>query len=496
MKNKLLKNIKINLYITLATGILNFLSNKYFIKYMGPETLGLMRLFTQMITYLSLVEMGMGTASTYALYKPLIEKDIKKINIVTSTIAYFYKKISFGIFCIGIVLSFSLPFFIKNDNYGNQIYIYWLLYVINTSIGYTFAKYSILFIANQEYDFVRKIQGIGKIIFQCLQIVVIIKVQSFILFIIIMMFENLYNYYFYSKHYKNYYNYIEKVPKKDKGIMTDMKNLFWHKLAGLIVHNTDYIVLSKFVSLTVVGIYSSYLMISRIILTLINIITPVLTPKIGLFVAKNNKEKVYEYWRELYGIYFFIATIFIVCTYNLIFPFIKLWLGEEFLLSKVTVICILINLYIELIRGITDSFKESCGFFDDIYSPILEGVINLVFSLILVQKFELNGVIIGTITSNIIIIALLKPILVFKRCFGKTGIDYLKSSAKLLFLSGTSIFLIQIVVNRYLIIRLSNICNWISFIQNAFILGIVSFFIVIAVFILDNKFRKIIKNKV
>ena len=118
------------------------------------------------------------------------------------------------------------------------------------------------------------------------------------------------------------------------------------------------------------------------LMTLINILTPVLTPKIGLFVAKNTKSDIYKYWKKLYSIYIFIATIFIICTYNLIFPFIKLWLGENFILPKLTVILILINLFIHLIRGITDAFKNSCGFFDDTYTPILESLINLILALV------------------------------------------------------------------------------------------------------------------
>ena len=324
MNEKISKNLQLNLFITLGTGILGFVVNKYFAKYMGLDTLGLMKLFTQMVAYLSLVDLGISSASAYALYKPLAEKDNDKINLVVSTIDSFYKKIALGIIFIGLITSFLLPYFIKAEFYGIEIYIYWGLYVINTSIGYVFARYSILFTANQEYVYVRKIQGLGKIIFQIFQILFLLKIQSFTLFIFMMILENLYNYYFYNRHYKKEYSYIKKVKERDKSIVKDMKNLFWHKIGTLVVHNTDYIVLSKFVSLSVVGVYSSYLIIYQMLMTLINILTPVLTPKIGVFVAKNTKDKIYEYWRELYSIYFIIATIFIVCTYNLILPFVNL----------------------------------------------------------------------------------------------------------------------------------------------------------------------------
>ena len=489
MSEKISKNLQLNLFITLGTGILGFVVNKYFAKYMGADTLGLMKLFTQMVAYLSLVDLGISNASAYALYKPLAEKDNKKIGLIVSTIASFYQKIAFSIICIGIVISFFIPHFIKSDFYGKEIYFYWILYVFNTSVGYTFAKYSILFTANQEYGFVRKIQGLGKIIFQILQILFLIKIQSFTLFICIMILENLYNYYFYKKHYKNKYSYINKVKERDHSIIKDMKNLFWHKIGTLVVHNTDYIVLSKFVSLSVVGIYSSYLIVYQMLMTLINILTPVLTPKIGKFVAKNTKDEIYKYWRELYSIFVFIATVFIVCTYKLILPFVNLWLGKEFLLPKMTVILILTNLFIHLIRGITDTFKNSCGFFDDTYAPALESIINLVFSLVLVQRIGLNGVIIGTVISNISVILLLKPILVFKRCFNKKGYKYLLDSGKLFSLSILSMLLVTMTLKK-ININYTEIESWKELIIKGSFLGSISLLITVLVFMLDKYFKK------
>ncbi|MGL5779359.1 lipopolysaccharide biosynthesis protein, partial [Cetobacterium sp.] len=451
MQEKIIKNLRLNFFITIVTGTLVFVSNSYFAKYMGQETLGLMKLFTQMIAYINLVDLGLGSASSYALYKPLVEKNIEKINVVVSTIDSFYKKISILILILGITSSFTLQYFIKNNNYGIYIYIYWILYVLNTSLGYRFAKYSILFIANQEYGFVRKIQGSGKIIFQCIQIIILIKTKSFSLFIIIMICENLYNYYFYSNHYKKNYIYIEKVEERDKNIIKDMKNLFWHKIGGVVVNNTDYIILTKFISLSTVGVYSSYIIISQIVITIVSIITSVLSPKIGKFVVESDKENIYKYWKELYGIYFVIATIFVITTYNLVLPFVRLWLGSNFLVSKTTIILILINLFINLIRGITDIFKTSCGFFDDTYTPGLEAMLNLFFSLVLVQTLGLNGVILGTCISNIFIIFLLRPILIFKRCFNKKGIDYIKDNGKLIFISGLSMFIIQTIIDKFII---------------------------------------------
>ena len=88
------KEIFFNLVFTFVINLLNFIQGRYFIEYLGVETLGMMKLFTQLLTYLNIVEMGLGTSSTFALYKPLANKDYKKLSIVVNTIENIYNKVA------------------------------------------------------------------------------------------------------------------------------------------------------------------------------------------------------------------------------------------------------------------------------------------------------------------------------------------------------------------------------------------------------------------
>ncbi|MGL5593204.1 MAG: lipopolysaccharide biosynthesis protein [Cetobacterium sp.] len=490
MKNNIKKSLKINFIITILTSLLLFITNKYFSKYIGVETLGLMRLFTQIMAYLNLADMGIGTAAAYALYKPLAQKNSEKINVIISTIDYFYKKVALLILICGLLFNLFLHKIIENESFGYLLYIYWSLYVINTTISYIYAKYPILFIANQEFEKVRLIQGSGKIIFQCMQIIFLIRTQSFLIFILIMILENIYVYIFYKKNYKKNYS-IKIVNEIDKNIIKDSRNLFWHKLGAIIVFNTDYIILSKFMSLVTVGIYSSYLLVYQMVIILIEIISNVLNPIIGKFVAENKKDEIYKKWKELYLAYYYISTFIIICTYNLIVPFMKLWLGEEYILSNFTIILILINLFIQMTRGVTETFKTAFGFFEDTYTPFLEGGLNLIFSLILVQKIGLNGVIIGTLISNVGIILILKPMLVFRKCFDKNKGDYLKIFINYISLTIISIVLCQLIIKK---IKNYDIKSWIDWILTASLIGLISLIIVTIVFIFEKNFRIIIKK--
>ena len=487
MKNsKVLKEIFLNFILTLFISLFSFLINRYFAFYLGVQNLGLMKLFTQLLAYLNLAEIGLASASTYALYKPLAEKNYKQISIVINTITSLYNKIFLFILLVGLLLNPIIPFFIKDKIVDKNIYLYWSLYVISTALSYSFVKYSVLFTADQKFGFVRLIQGGSRIFCQLLQILVIIKLQSFLVFILLLILDNIIQYIFYKIHYRKYYSYIFKTEIKDKSITKNLKNLFWHKIAGLIVFNTDLILISKFISLEVVGIYASYQMIIQMIMTVINIVLNVLKPKVGKFIAENSKENIFNYWKNLNILSLFSSILFSFCTYKLINDFIILWLGRDFTLPKLTVFLIMINLFVQSFRGITDIFKDGSGFFDDIQLPISEAIINFVLSIILVQYMGLNGVIIGTIVSNVLIISIAKPIMVFKRCFDKDIKDYIKIYGNYLILIIISLLSCNFILK---FISLKNVNSWFDWIINGIIIGSITFIVTFIVFLSNRDFR-------
>ncbi len=486
MKKEFYLELFLNIMILFGTNLVTFLINKYFILYIGIEKFGLMKLFTQLLVYVNFVEMGLSSASIYALYKPLIEKDYKQISIILNTIKLLYNKIFLLILVFGLLFNFLIPFFIKDKVIDESIYLYWSLYVLVTASAYSFAKYSILFSADQKYWLVRVIQGSSRIFCQLLQILVIIKLQSFIIFILLLILDNIIQYIFYRLYYVKNYSYIFKTKIKDKSITSNLKKLFWHKISNIIVSNTDLIIISKFISLKIVGIYTSYQMVTHLFIVFFNTILNILRPKIGKYIAENSKENIFNYWKNLNILSLFVSILFSFCTYKLINNFIVLWLGKNFILSKLTIILILINLFVQCFRGITDIFKDGSGFFDDIHLPILEAIINFIISIVLVQYIGLNGVIIGTIVSNMLIICIAKPILVFKRCFDKNIKDYIKIYGNYSILIIVSLLSCNFIME---FIPLRNISSWLDWLIQGIIVGSITFIIIFIIFLSNKDFR-------
>ena len=484
------KEFFINLIFTISISLIGFIQNKYFIEYLGIEVLGILKLFNQLFQYLNIVEMGIGSASAYALYKPLAEKNIDDISKIISTIKNIYNKIAIILFGLGLACIPLLPFFMKMDNFNKSIYLYWILFLINTISTYLYIKYVILFTADQQFIKVKFIQSSSKIFYQILQIIFLMRVSSLYIYIFLLLLDNLTQYIFFKIYYQRKYSYIYTTKERYSGIKSDIKNLFWHKIGGLIVFNTDLILISKLVSIEIVGIYASYMMVFQILKTIINILYSVLTPKIGKYIAQNDKENIYKSFKELNIVFILLGMILIFPTSNLINSFIKLWIGKEFLLGNWTIVLICINYYIDLVRWILEAYKSGFGFFDDIQSPIFEAIINLVFSIILGIKYGLDGIIMGTIISNMLVIMIYRPILVFKRCFDKGVKEYIKIYGNYLILLIISLVLLNIATKPF--IR-TDINTWIDWIIYATTISVITGVVLFIVFLLNKEFRNIIK---
>ena len=98
---------------------LGFFRIKFFLKYLGTDILGLYQMFGQFFAYINLTEAGFSTAALYSLYKPISDKDQKKVNSILSGTNRIFKIIGLGMIFIGIIFSFFIHYFIKDSTISN-----------------------------------------------------------------------------------------------------------------------------------------------------------------------------------------------------------------------------------------------------------------------------------------------------------------------------------------------------------------------------------------
>ena len=219
-------------------------------------------------------------------------------------------------------------------------------------------------------------------------------------------------------------------------IVNKTKALVFHKVGDVARLQTDSIIISSFIQVSLVGIVDNYTMVINSISGFVNIIFNSVISSFGNLIATESKEKQYE----IFKVYRFVANwiygLSAIGFFVLLSPLIYLWLGEEWMLSNTVIALVLIDYYFKGDRIVLSNFKTAAGVFEqDKYLALIQGAVNLVISIVLVQYIGLAGVYIGTIVSGLIA-NITKPFIIYKTCFDKGVKEYfLETIKQLLILS-------------------------------------------------------------
>ena len=421
---KALTNSIINIISFVVVFVPNLIVRKMLLECLGNDILGLSSLYTNIIGWLSIIEMGIGTTIIYSLYRPYANNDNEKIKSYIFFYGWIYKRVGIIIFIIGVCISPFIIYFIKGDISKNLVTIGFLLYLINTFISYLFShRLCILNVAQESYKITIS-TTITKLIIILMQILMLKSNPNFIFYITIQICINLIYYiginiYIYIKYpwLKEKAKQLEEKEKKE--LFKNIKAMFMHKIGGLVVNSTDNIIISTFVGLKYLSMYTNYQIITSALQSILSSGLNGLTASIGSLLVEDNKEKAYDVHKKIFFINFWIASFIIITLYNTLNQFIVIWMGKENLLNNITVIIILFNVFFAMMRGSVEQFQAGKGiYYQDRYAPILESIINLVTSLILVRYIGISGVFIGTLVSNITVIFWTKPYIVYRYVFG------------------------------------------------------------------------------
>lgn len=428
-----IKNICMSILTQIVITLLGFVSRKVFIDNLGTEYLGVNGLLSNVLSMLSLVEGGIGTSIVYNLYKPLAENDEPRIIALVQLYKKLYGILAIVVFGLSLTLYPFLGVLMKDGSTVTSINIIYFIFVSKNIISYLNAHKWSLINADQKGYVLAKYNLIFNILTTVSKIIVLVVTNNYILFLLIevaiFVIQNLWN----GKVVNERYSYIRTKKKyiveKDvkNNLITNVKALFLHNIGSYCVFGTDNILISAFISVKAVGLYSNYTMIIGQLSSLLNPILGGIGASVGNLIATENKEKNYEIFNVTYLINFWIYGICGIFLYNLLEPFINWWLGNGLLLDKLTFMIILINFYLSGMRNSIITFKSKAGIFtNDKYVPIIESIINLGSSIILVKYFGLAGILIGTTISTIVLPLWVQAKLVYNKVFNRSVSEYFK----------------------------------------------------------------------
>lgn len=431
-------NSAMSIVTQVLTVVLNFAVKTVFIKMLNDEYLGVNGLFTNIITMLSLADLGIGIAIPYSLYKPLAKKDEHKINVLMNFYKKVYTIIGIAVLLIGLSLTPFLGLIIKDipKNVPHLSLIY-ILFVIHSASSYFFVYKKFLIDSDQKGYITSRIIFTFSTLLSIIQIILLITTKNYILFllssIILVIIQNIYI----SSKANKLYPFIknktdEKLEKEDmEGIKKNVSSLFIYKVGTVIMNGTDNIIISKFIGLIIVGFYSNYVLIINSITTVLNQIFNAITSSIGNLVVTTNKKRSKEVYDNLNFANFWLYALFGVCIIVLINPFINIWIGKKYVMGFSIVFLLVLNFYVLGMQSVTNSFRNAYGlFWIAKYRPIIMVIINIVISVVLVQFIGIEGVLIGTLVSRLVTTAWLDPYIVHKYGFEISPksyyVDYLK----------------------------------------------------------------------
>lgn len=411
-EKKALFNILTNILVQAMTAISGFVVQRLILNICGSEINGLVSSISQFLTYAGLVEMGIGNAAIVALYKPIVEKDISSINKIlgTATKKYIYSGIIYTVIVCGIALLY--PFVVHTELEFNFIFSMVFVVAISGIVDFlVIGKYKVFLIASQKYYVLNIIKIIVTFTNIITNIVLLLNGYSIIIVKGSILISKLIEVLMIKIYIKEKYSKIKFEGNNSLVIIEQQSNALVHQIASVVVYNTDLVLLTLFTTtsgkLKEVSVYAVYCMVFSVINNLITTLTTGMDAIFGDMIARGQKKKVtnffdgYEYWYLL--VVYILFTCFMVLTLPFIYCYTKGINDVNYLRIEVGILF--------GINGILATLKDPFGVLIKAYGhykqtqkfTIGEAVINIIISILLVNKWGIRGVLLGTAISHLYI---------------------------------------------------------------------------------------------
>ena len=486
------RNVRTGAIVQVIKLLLAFVVRTFFIRLLNKDYLGVEGLFTNILTILSFAELGIGNAIVFNMYKPIAENDEEKIKSLMKLYKKAYNIIGVTILVVGAAITPFIGMIIKEKpNISEDLTLIYFLYLLNTAASYFFSYKKSIISAHQKQSVINNITSIFYVIKCICEILFLYLTRNFIVYLVLqIVFTIVTNITFSIKANKMYpYLLDNKVKNLDKSIskriFSNVRALVVYKFGGVILGATNNIIISSMINVGTVGMVSNYNMIISGVQGILNSsIVNGVEASVGNLNAIASKEKKEKIFYELtfidYIIFSFCAVAFVV----LLNPFIKLWLGMDYVLDQSIPIALAVSFYVNGIRNPAYIYRTTNGLFEKgKLAPYLCAIINIITSIILCKFLGVLGVFIGTSISQLCSLTWIDPILIHKYVFNNSAKKYFKKYL---------IYFLVFVINIVILQLLSNLIEdtgIVSFIIKLLIVAVIPNVINILIFRKSEEYK-------
>lgn len=486
-------NMMVSFLNQFTTLILSFISRTIFIRVLGIELLGVNGLFTDVLSLLSMADLGFNTAMVYSFYKPIAENDTKKISALITFYKKIYRIIAIAITIIGLALVPFIHLIVNTDKPIPLLEVYYLFALAGVIISYLFVYKTSIITADQKNYVVTRITIIVNFTKTIIQILSLIILKNYILYLAINLIGNFINNYIASKKAVDLYSYIKEeeiLDEKDKkSIFENIKSIFLYKLSSMMLNATDNTLISILIGTVTVGLYSNYLMITTRVLSVIQIVFGSLTASIGNVIIKEDNNKRYQIFKATQSISFIICGIIVTSFSVLINDFIRIWLGEKFIFDNIIVLAITLNMYLSCVLQPLWTYREATGLYVKTkYVMLIAAIVNLVLSVVFGKMFGLVGILFASAMARLTTYFWYEPFLLFKEYFNKSVMNYYVPIIINFIIMSISITIINILLSGFIV------SSWVELIFKSISCGLITMLIFLSIYSRSEGFKVILKK--
>ncbi len=492
-KKNVIKNMFVGTLFQLISLLMGFVNRTFFIKLLNEEYLGVNSLFTNILTILSFAELGIGNAIVFNLYKPLAQNDEEQVTLLMKFYRDTYSLIGIVILIAGLILVPFLPYLIESmPNIKENIYLIYILFLLDTVVSYFFTYRTAIIQADQKnYVIVRTVQTF-KLILIFVQIIQLYLTHNYYLYVTLQLLNTIITYNYLAYKSKKMYPYTIKMPKESlpkkqqRSIFRNVKALFVNKIGSVILNGTDSIIISRYLGLAVLGLYSNYYLIINAMAQLLSQVFNAFTASIGNLIALDDKAKSKKIFDQLFYFVTFVYCVISICLYLLFNDFITIWIGEKYLLSNIVVFAIVLHFYINGTQFAAYTFRQTSGLFMQYrWSPILASFLNIFLSIFLAKHIGLSGVFFATTIARLSSGGWIDAFVLYREVFKEKVLPYYEKY----YIRALKVLLIGVVcyyLTRWLVVE-----NVLDFIVRGFLIAILSTLLFITTTFYEHEFKEL-----
>lgn len=480
MNKNISRIVSSSLLLQVCVAISGFILPKFFIETYGSEVNGLINSIKQFLLYFSTISLGLASATSVALYKPLYENDTKQVNRILSATRIFFNKT--GLMFLGIVVVFSIvySFLIESDLGAINIFFVVLVLGIGAFCEYILvSKYRILLISDQKNYIVSRITTEGVIINLVVSIVLILNNTNYIIVQIVATAIYIFRLLSTKSYVYKQYPGVDFYSAPDFTAIEGRWDAFFYEIPKLVINYSPVIIITIFMNLTWVSIYSVYNMVYSSLFMIISVFTTGINAIFGNLLVQKSK-----YLREKFELFVFVFNIISLVLYCssfiLILPFIKLYISSDVNYIYPTIAFgFTISGYFRSMRLPYNVIIEAGGKFKENKIPnILEAIAFLLLSFISMNVLGVYGILLSSAVTGFI-----RNVVYVVYVSKKITKQDLKQSLLIYFLNTALLFIVPSFISNF--INFSNI-TIVSWIYKAFSVVTLTTIIVLVIESLTN----------